>query len=446
MRLTLGSHDVPGADAALAEQARRYPGPGAAWQPVHTVYVPADRFDAQTVRAWGEEALDLLERHLPDGAALSSVFGPFPAETPGPPAEAPGTSAGASGTAAGASGTAAGAAEPSTGASGTSAGASGTAEDVRRRVARKLAREPVEDLRVDFEDGYGARTDAEEDGHAVRAAEAIAAMHAGGTLPRRWGLRVKSFADGNPARSLRTLDGFLTEIVARAGGLPGGFTVTFPKVLMEDYLGQFAASLASLEEGLGLRAGTLRFEMQVEAPQTVLFLARSPDLVAALDGRLAAAHFGVFDYTAACGLPPAEQRLDHPVCDHAREVMRVALAGTGVELSDGSLAASPASGSTEDVHALWRTHAAMVRHSLRHGFYQGWDMHPSHLVARYVTVYGFHLATRDAYAARVRAWEERRDAGGGVMDEPATVKTLAAALRRAGLALEDAAGPARTDR
>ncbi|MFC4584547.1 DUF6986 family protein [Sphaerisporangium corydalis] len=385
MRVTLGGHHVPGFDAAHREQTGRYPGPAAAWQPVHTVYVPADRFDRHTVASWGQTALGLLEGHLPGDAETAEVFG-LPA---------------------------------------------GLAADVRGRVARKLAAEPVEDLRIDFEDGYGVRPGAEEDAHAERAAEAVAAMRADGTLPRRWGLRVKSFADGDPGRSLRTLDGFLTGVTGRAGGLPDGFTITFPKVLMEAYLRQFTAFLPSLEDGLGLARGTLRFEMQVEAPQTVMFLLRSPDLVPSLGGRLAAAHFGVFDYTAACGLPPAEQRLDHPVCDHAREVMRTALAGTGVELSDGSLAASPASDATEDVHALWRAHAAMTRHSLRHGFYQGWDMHPSHLVSRYAAVYAFHLADRDAHAGRVRAWEARRDAGGGVMDEPATVKTLLAALARA---------------
>jgi hypothetical protein len=405
MRLTLGGHHVPGFDAALAEQAERYPGPTGAWQPVHTVYVPADRFDRHTVRSWADDALALLDGHLPPGADPRPMFWPD-AE-----AEANGDSGDASG---------------------------GPAADVRRRVALKLATEPVEDLRIDFEDGYGVRPAAEEDGHAESAAEAVAAMHAEGTLPRRWGLRIKSFADGDAARGLRTLDGFLTGVVERAGRLPAGFTITFPKVLMEAYLGQFASCLCSLEEGLGLDAGTLRFEMQVEAPQTVLFLTRSPGLVPSLRGRLAAAHFGVFDYTAACGLPPGEQRLDHPVCDHAREVMRVVLAGTGVELSDGSLAAAPASGSTRDVHALWRAHSAMVRHSLRHGFYQGWDMHPSHLVSRYATVYAFHLASYEAYADRVRAWEARQDAQGGVMDEPATIKTLITALHRANLAL---AGP-----
>jgi hypothetical protein len=390
--VTLAGEPVAGFDATHAEQAERYPGHTGAWQPVHTVYVPADRFDHHTVRSWGDTALASLERHLPADADLSSVFGPLPEVL---------------------------------------------AADVRRRVARKLADEPVEDLRIDFEDGYGTHPARDEDRHAEHAARSIAVMRHAGTLPRRWGVRVKSFADGDPARSIRTLDVFLTGVVQR-GGLPEGFTVTFPKVTMEAYLGQFAATLASLEEGLGLATGTLRFEMQVETPQTVMFLTRSPGLVPSLGGRLAAAHFGVFDYTAACGLPPGEQRLDHPVCDHAREVMRTALAGTGVELSDGSLAASPASDSTEDAHALWGAHAAMVRHSLRHGFYQGWDMHPSHLVSRYATVYAFHLASYEAYAERVRAWEARRDAGGGVMDEPATIKTLAAALRRADLALSEA--------
>ncbi|HEX4815330.1 MAG TPA: aldolase, partial [Nonomuraea sp.] len=308
----------------------------------------------------------------------------------------------------------------------------GTAAAVHEKVLAKLAREPVEDLRVDFEDGYGARPDDVEDAHVARAAAAVAELHVAGALPRRWGPRVKSFADGDPGRSVRTLHGFVIGVAERAGGLPDGFVVTFPKVLMEDYLRQFADVLEGLESELG-GSGRLRFEIQVEAPQTLPFL--RAELAGALGGRLAAAHFGVFDYTAALGLPPHEQRLDHPACDHARHVMQTAFAGTGVELSDGSLAAAPASGRAADVHGLWRRHAELVRHSLRHGFHQGWDMHPSHLVSRFAAVYAFHLATYDAYRARVTAWEERRAAGGGVMDEPATIRALSAALRRADAAL-----------
>jgi hypothetical protein len=391
METTLG--DVAGLlegfEGAYREQGRRFPVAEIAWQPVHTVYVPADRITEDTVGEWGLAAAKLVGAHLPTAADLAAVFG-------------------------------------------VDAALAGAVHD---RVAHKIAEEPIEDLRVDFEDGYGVRPWDEEDRHADDCAAAIAAMHEAGTLPRRWGLRVKSFADGDPRRSVRTLDLFLTGVTKRAGGLPPGFTVTFPKVLMEAYLGQFARCLSALEEGLGLPELALRFEIQVEATQTVLFLRRSPDLVPSLGGRLAAAHFGVFDYTASCGLPPHEQRLDHPACDHARHVMQTAFGGTGVELSDGSLAASPASNSAVDVHALWRRHAETVRHSLGHGFYQGWDMHPSHLASRYATVYAFHLARYDEYAARVRAWEEEREAGGGVLDEPATIKTLTAALRRADLAL-----------
>ncbi|MBF8187748.1 aldolase [Nonomuraea sp. K274] len=373
-----------GFEEAYRIQRARYPAAEPGRQPVHTVYVPADRFTANTVAEWRDQASSLVKAHLAEPAELAAVFG-LPA---------------------------------------------GLAAGVHERVLRKLSYEPIEDLRIDFEDGYGVRPSEVEDEHVARAVEAVTHAHAAGVLPRRWGPRVKSFADGDPERAVRTLDGFLSGVVARVGELPAGFIVTFPKVLMEEYLGQFVGVLERLEGRLGVR---LRFEMQVEAPQTLAFL--RGDLPESLGGRLAAAHFGVFDYTAALGLPPHEQRLDHPACDHARHVMQTAFAGTSVELSDGSLAASPASDLTRDVHALWRRHAELVRHSLRHGFYQGWDMHPAHLVSRYATVYAFHLARYDSYRERVRAWEEQREAGGGVMDEPATIRTLVAALRRADAAL-----------
>ncbi|MFG2078309.1 DUF6986 family protein [Nonomuraea maritima] len=373
-----------GFEEAYRLQRARYPAGEPGWQPVHTVYMPADRFSEHTVAEWGERALSLLKAHLHDPEEMAEVFG-----LPG-----------------------------------------GLAAVVHDKVLRKLATEPVEDVRIDFEDGYGTRPGPVEDEHVRLAVAAVAAMRDAGTLPRRWGLRVKSFADGDPERSVRTLERFVTGVSERAGGLPDGFTVTFPKVLMEAYLGQFVEVLARLEREVGV---PLRFEMQVEAPQTLAFL--RGDLNASLGGRLAAAHFGVFDHTAAIGLPPHEQRLDHPACDHARHVMQVAFAGTGVELSDGSLAAVPASERTVDVHELWRRHAELVRHSLAHGYHQGWDMHPSHLVSRFATVYAFHLARYDAYRERVRAWEERRAGEGGALDEPATIRALAEALRRADAAL-----------
>jgi hypothetical protein len=171
--------------------------------------------------------------------------------------------------------------------------------------------------------------------------------------------------------------------------------------------------------------------VQVETPRSVLGpdgAAAAPRILEAGDGRITAMHLGVFDYTASLGLMPWEQRLDHPANDFARHVLQVALAGTGVWISDGSSNVVPASERTADVRAAWRVHADHVRHSLSNGFYQGWDLHPSHLASRYAAVYGWLLPhVRDAIE-RVAAWRDGASAG-GVLDEPATITSLLRYLR-----------------
>jgi citrate lyase beta subunit len=387
VKLTLSSLDDLSArvEESRADHARRYPGEPADRQPVHTVYVPADRFTADTPAELGAEALRLLDAHAPDGSAMAAAFGV-----------------------------------------GQSLG-----EQVRARVAAKLAREPVEDLRIDFEDGYGPRDDEEEDAHVLRAVEEVARAYEARRLPYYWGLRIKSFADRGHERGMRTLDGFLTGLAERLGKLPGGFVVTFPKIITPEHVKIFAEFLGRFEEEIGLPENMLRFEVQIETPQSVT---RLPEIVTAAGRRLSGAHFGVFDYTAALGLPPTEQRLDHPSCEYARHVMQVTLAGTGVRLSDGSTNVVPASDETTDVHRVWRTHAALVRYSLLHGYNQGWDMHAAHLPSRFASVYAFHLTGLDDAIDRVRAWHdsEGRDVrADGVQDEPATIKALATRLRRA---------------
>lgn len=357
---------------------------GAAGQPLQTLYVPADRVTATTTVEFGAEALRLLDEHAPDAASFVSAFGVDAA----------------------------------------------VAERTRVRVRAKLERASVEDLRVDFEDGYGARPDDEEDRHAEATARAVRAARADETAPPSFGLRVKSFADGAQERSLRTLDTFLTTLTEGAG-LPDGFVVTFPKVTTAEQVAAFAAALERLEAGLGLAERSLRFEVQVETPRSVIGpdgSVAAPAMLEAAGGRLRAMHFGVFDYTAALGLMPWEQRLDHPANDFARHALQVALAGTGVWISDGSSNVVPASDRTEGVHAAWSVHAHHVRHSLRRGFYQGWDLHPAHLVSRYAAVYGWLLPHLDDAASRVRAWR-RRVGAHGVLEEPATVASLLRFLR-----------------
>ncbi|SHN85959.1 Citrate lyase beta subunit [Geodermatophilus obscurus] len=373
-------------DERLAEADRelqqRYPGPGTR-QPVHTVYIPADRFSADAHRQWGAAAVELLDRHAPSTEVLADATG-MPVELVG---------------------------------------------DVHDRVRAKLGREPIEDLRVDFEDGYGQRSDEEEDRAAGEGATALAAVARAEDGPPFLGIRFKSFEAPTRRRGLRTLDLVVGGLLA-SGALPEGFVVTLPKVTSVAQVEAMVEVCARLEQAHALPAGRLRFEIQVETPQAILAAdgtATVARMIAAADGRCTGLHYGTYDYSAALGVTAASQSLEHPAADHAKAVMQVAAAGTGVHLSDGSTNVLP-TGDQDAVHAAWRLHARLVTRSLERGYYQGWDMHPGHLPTRYLATYSFFRASLPATAARIRAYLGRVE--GGVMDEPATAQALAAAVLR----------------
>jgi citrate lyase beta subunit len=369
--------------ATDAELARRYPGDPGTRQPVHTVYVPADAFTAGTVREWGDQALAALERHAPDAAALAAVLG-LPDESAG---------------------------------------------QVYDRVRAKLVREPVEDLRIDFEDGYGARPDDEEDAAAVSAARILAAAVADGSAPPYAGIRMKCMEAAVRDRGIRTLDLFLTTLLD-AGPLPAGLLLTLPKVTFPAQVAAMARLCAQFELAAGLPAGRIGFEIQIETTQSILGpdgTATVPRLIDAAGGRATGLHYGTFDYSAACGVSPAHQAMDHPAADHAKAVMQVAAAGTGVRLSDGSTNVLPVGG-TEQVHDAWRLHYRLTRRSLTRAYYQGWDMHPAQLPTRYAAGYAFYREGLDTAAARLAAYVA--GSGGSVMDEPATARALSGYLLR----------------
>jgi citrate lyase beta subunit len=374
---------LAGADRALAEG---YPGNRPGRQPVHTVYLPADRFGPGLAGQWGEQAAAALARWAPDPPRFAAALG-LPADL---------------------------------------------AADVRPRVLAKLAEEPVEDLRLDFEDGYGDRGDEAEDADARRAAADLAAEVEAGTAPPFTGLRIKSLEAATRRRAIRTLDAFLAGLGGRGGrtSLPPGFVVTLPKVTSAEQVAAMAGLCDRLEQAHGLGQGRLRFEVQVETPQVILgadgtaVVARC---IPAAEGRLTGLHYGTYDYSAALGIAAAQQSLEHPVADHARAVMQVAAAGTGVRLSDGSSNVLPVGG-RDQVTQAWTLHARLVRRSLERGFYQGWDLHPAHLVSRYAATFGFFRAGLPAAAARLRGYT--RHADGGVLEEPATARALAGFLGR----------------
>ena len=418
--------------------ARRYPGESGLRQPVHVVYGGAHLFRSDSAARLGALALRALEEYAPTPEDLAQAAGL-------PEALAP---------------------------------------SIWSRVAEKLRREPVEDFRADFEDGYGNRPDAEEDGHAESAAREMAeglgaSGQSAGTLPPFIGIRIKPFTEELRDRSVRTLDFFLTTLVQGTGGrLPDGFVITLPKVTIPEQVTALADLFDLLEPALGLQIGSLQMEIMIETPQSILNAqggSNLPLLAEAARGRCVAAHFGTYDYTASSNITAAWQTMTHPVCDFAKHMMKVAYAGTGLWISDGAtnVLPVPIHRAAQDgppltpaqieenravVHRAWRLHHDHVRHSLIGGFYQGWDLHPGQLVTRYAAVYEFFLEGLEAASDRLRNFVQKAAQAtlvGEVFDDAATGQGLLnyflrakncgaiteeEALERSGLTLEELRG------
>ena len=355
------------ADAALA---RDYPGERAGRQPVHTVYVPADRYDEHTVHTLGRDAEKLVLEHVE--AFLGVIHGD---------------------------------------------------EDLLARVLTKLADEAVEDVRIDFEDGYGRRPDKVEDDAVEAAALALGMAREAGQASPFAGIRIKSFDPATRTRGVRTLGRFMDAL----GEIPPGFVVTLPKVTSVDQVEAMVMACERIEKEVD---GRLEFEIQVETPQSILgadgtaLVAR---MIHASDGRCTGLHYGTYDYSAYCGVPASQQSLEHPVADHAKAIMQAAAAGTGVRVSDGSTNIVPV-GDVDAITRAWENHFRLVRRSLDRGFYQGWDLHAGQLPTRYAATYAFYRDGFPEAAERLAAYVGK--SGGSVMDEPATARALSDFLLR----------------
>ncbi len=401
---TLSSEDlapiISELSAANRDFMQCYPGESNRRQPVHVVYGGGNLFKRDTARKLGEIALRYLKENAADGIILGRVL--------------------------------------------EANWDAGFAETIYGRTAAKLEREAVEDFRLDFEDGYGNRPDGEEDEHAAASAREVAAGLAAGTLPPFIGIRLKPFNEDLRGRSVRTLDIFISTLVAETGGaLPQNFVITLPKVQIAAHVSAAANICAKLESRLNLQPNALRLELMVETPQSIIGRdGRCPLLgfVEAAEGRCSSVHFGVYDYTASFGITAAYQKMGHPACDFARTAMVVALAGTGVHISDGAtniLPVGPHRGeglsreqirqNEEAVHGAWKLAFHDTLHSLRSGIYEGWDLHPAQIVVRYAAVYSFFLAGLPAASARLKSFVEKAALAslfGDVFDDAATGQGL----------------------
>jgi len=418
---------------ANEEYTRHYPGETGHRQPVHTVYGGAHLFKSDSARRLGSLARRSLDQFAPDFLIFARAIDlPGESELPESFDEATELVTFLN--------------EEPERARKEKKGA-WLAHTIYRRVIEKLEREPVEDFRIDFEDGYGNRPDDEEDGHAVSAAAETAEGIKKGTLPPFIGIRIKPFNEELRARSFRTLDIFVSTLVDLSHGrLPDNFVITLPKITIPEQVSTLATLLERVEKQTELREGSLKFEMMIETTQSIINhqgQINLPLLLAAAEGRCIAAHFGTYDYTAGCNITAAHQHMRHPACDFAKHVMKVTLAGTPVQLSDGAtnimpigphrakeggqLTAEQIAENHASVHRAWKLAYDDISHSLVNGFYQGWDLHPAQLPIRYAALYTFFLGGLDSASHRLKTFIDKAAQAtllGDVFDDAATGQGL----------------------
>ncbi len=406
-----------------------YPGESVERQPVHTVYGGAQLFKETTVQNLGKLAIRNLEAYAPNfvvlakalelpnhhllpetEAEINSLVEAMQAKSKEAQKEHPGW----------------------------------LANTVYNKIKSKLEREAVEDFRIDFEDGFGNRPDAEEDAAAEFTALETAKGMENGTLSPFIGIRIKPFTEELKDRSVRTLDIFVSTLSNASGGkLPENFVVTLPKVTIPEQVTALVKLLEIIEANTELEAGSLKLEIMIETTQSIFAedgtnALRS--LVEAGNGRCLGAHFGTYDYTASCNITANYQAMDHMVCDFAHNMMRTALGQTGVFLSDGAtnlMPVGPHRGKdlTEEqkaenqavVHKAWKLGYDHIRHSLWKGMYQGWDLNPAQIPIRYAAVFSFFLENYDSAAERLNNFMDtagQATLSGDVFDDAATGQGL----------------------
>jgi citrate lyase beta subunit len=392
-------------EADLARWSTTLPQPtlqAARWRPLHTVYGGAHLFKATTPDRLGALALAHLERHGKDPGTFARVLGLPPT----------------------------------------------LAEAVWDRSVHMLRTHAVQDYRIDFEDGFGPRTDDEEDAAAVFTGQELATCLRGPHPPPGVGIRIRAFEGPTFRRAVRTLERFLRALADHGGTSGRPFVVTLPKATTPGPVQALAEILDQLEQHLGLRAHAIGLELMVETPAALITpdgRCGIPALVQAAAGRCVAAHLGAYDLTAACGVPAADQTLDHPLCDHARAVLQLSLAGTGVAVVDGATTVLPVGphrgdalsrGQVADndrvVHEAWRQHARNIRRALAQGIPQGWDLHPGQIPVRFGVCSAVFLEGLPVVAERLRRFVDnaaRATRTGATFDDAATGQGLLNLLR-----------------
>lgn len=404
--------------------------------PVHVVYGGADRFSTETPKKFGRIALDSMRAYAPNFAAFAHAFH-LPGSEHLPTFTKTVKELDA-------------ALKADANKVKKKDRAAWFAWTVYQKTVEKLRREPVEDFRIDFEDGYGFRSEEEEDGHVVSAASELANAYKKRCITNLSGFRVKSLSPETYGRAIKTLELFFTTILDQTDGrLPDNFVVTLPKVSDAKRVKDLARRLSKIEKNRKLRKNAIGIELMIETPGAI-FDKRGrvaiPGLIKAARGRCTSVHFGAYDYTAALRISASFQDIRHPACGFARSAIQAACAPIGVRVVDSVTTQMPVPTRRDEnlsdeqkaankraVHAGWLKHFQNVTASMSDGFYQSWDLHPNQLVARYAAVYAFFLSEMDAQAARMRSFIDKATQAsmtGNTFDDAASAQGIVNFFRR----------------
>ena len=263
----------------------------------------------------------------------------------------------------------------------------GSQHTIYRRVREKLKREPVEDFRIDFEDGYGNRPDEEEDGHAAAAAEEVARGMNAGELPPFLGIRIKPLTEELRARSIRTLDIFLTQLASKSRGEVAEATSAsrcrrWRCPMKWRRLRIFARAW---NRCLIWTPGVLRIELMIETPQSIFNERGEANLLPLVRRRARPLHRRSFRHRTItlrrCNIAATYQPLTHFASGFARESDAGGAGGNRHSAfrrpdeyhavpphraaKEGStLTAAQTEENRAAVHRGWKLHFENIRHSL----------------------------------------------------------------------------------
>jgi citrate lyase beta subunit len=372
-------------------------------QPIHTLYGGAHLFNTSTPLKVKEIAQRYFSNYLPNPAELSSIFHIIDEHL---------------------------------------------ARELHERTSVQLNSHCLEDYRVDFEDGYGYRTNEEEDSDARKAASEAAYSSNENMLPPFFGFRIKPLTKISANRSLRTLDIFLSHFFSSVKALPENFIVTLPKIESAEQCTIFNEIIAKYEKQLGLPENYIKTELMIELPGALYspigtFLL--PELVKASGTRLLGLHFGIYDFTSSIQIPAPSQSYTHHACDEVRFLMQCTGNLFPVNISDGAtsflpleLYKNPSSTieqaeNSSNVGKGWKLHFDNVLHSINYGIFQGWDLHPAQIPARILALQYYFMTNKQQSLDRLQRFvvkAAQATQSGGVFDDAATGQGLLNFVRR----------------